>query len=307
MKFLRAALLLLLFSIPLVATGAVRSGDFPAGTVWYVHADLEQMRSSDSGGPLYAWLDGEVFLELRDEIGVDINKETDSVTAFSKPGTGTVVLIKGRISKEAQQKLLDVARSEGRLETRKHGKKTYYLSGDGRESHSDGSDPFDSLQESTFFSFAVNGKLLVASNEDQLKALIDSNGKISGSKSHEGALFVLSADKTFMQAGLKTDQFAEDDDDWDSKIIRNTEQAALMLSDADGMIAVEAQLVSTDARLAQSIGGIVNGLVSLQAFNDDLDPEIRTLIQNTRIEVDEKVLTISTVIDPDIALAVIDD
>ena len=114
-------------------------------------------------------------------------------------------------------------------------------------------------------------------------------------------------DKTFVQAGLKTDQFADDDDDWNSNIIRNTEQAALMLADKDGMIAIEAKLVSADPRVTESIGGIVNGLISLQAFNSDLDPEILSLIRNTKINVDEKVLSISTVIDPSVVLAVLDD
>jgi hypothetical protein len=59
--------------------------------------------------------------------------------------------------------------------------------------------------------------------------------------------------------------------------------------------------------MAESIGGIVNGLISLQAFNTELDPEIRELIQNTRIQVKEKLLSISTVIDPQTIVRAIKD
>ncbi|MGI9204643.1 MAG: hypothetical protein ACR2Q3_11560, partial [Woeseiaceae bacterium] len=87
---------------------------------------------------------------------------------------------------------------------------------------------------------------------------------------------------------------------------RNTEQAALLVSDASGMIAVEAQLVSTDPKMAQAIGGIINGLIGLQAFNSELGPEIQGLIRNTRVEVNDKMLSINTVIDPDLVVSVLD-
>ncbi len=138
--------------------------------------------------------------------------------------------------------------------------------------------------------------------------MLDSRGEIAGAGSHDGALFVLSADKTFVQAGMQADNMAiEDDDDWESNILRNTKQAALLLADKDGMIAIEAQLVSTDPKMAEAIGGIVNGLISLQALNSDLDPEIQDLIRNTRVEVQDNTLSINTVIDPDVVATVLGD
>jgi hypothetical protein len=59
--------------------------------------------------------------------------------------------------------------------------------------------------------------------------------------------------------------------------------------------------------MAQAIGGIINGLISLQAFNSDLDPEIQELIRNTRVEVVDNTLSINTVIDPDTVLTVLMD
>ncbi len=83
MPVLRLIFFLLLFCAPLVGNPGVTGADFPGNTIWYAHADLEQMRSAASGKDLYNWLDGEVFIEIYEEIGIDIGKETDRVTAYA--------------------------------------------------------------------------------------------------------------------------------------------------------------------------------------------------------------------------------
>ena len=139
-----------------------------------------------------------------------------------------------------------------------------------------------------------------------MKDLLDNRGKLVGSGSHDGALFVLTADKAFVQAGLNTDEL-DDDGGWNSNILRNTEQLALTIAGIDDMISIEAQLVSTDPAMAQSLGGIANGLISLQAFNSELDPELKSLLLNTKIDVKDNVLSISTVITPDVIIRALDD
>jgi hypothetical protein len=303
--------MVLFLAIPALAE--VSASDLPDSARWYLHVDLKQMRETSSGREIFNWLDGEVFMEIRDDIGVDIGKETDRLTAFSGVDRGTVIVLEGDISKESQSKLLAAATEDARLDTRSHKGKTYYRLDESRrierhrKQHSGNNIAFEGLDNEAFFSFAVRNKLIVASTDKEMQALLDGGGKIAGSASHDGALFVLTADKTFVQAGLKTDDLRDDDDGWQSNIIRNTEQVALLVSESKDYIAVEAQLVSADAKLAQSIGGIVNGLISLQAFNSDLDPDIKSLLQNTRVQVKEKVLSISTVISPEIIDQVLKD
>lgn len=299
-------MLVCLFALfPLAAGAAVLGKDLPADTVWYVHADLVGMRSSDTGRGLYNWIDGEVFAEIRNEVGVDLNKEVDKVTAFSATGTGIVIVLEGPVSDMTRDKMIAVATLEGDAELREHKGKVYYFASDRDGGGGSGSDPFDDFDESLFFSFAVAGKVLVTSREGQLLELLDNRGRIAGQGSHNGALFVLSADRSFVQAGLRTDQFADDDDDWDSNILRNTRQAAMVIADRNGMLAIDAELHSTDARMAESISSVVNGLIGLQAFNNDLDPQIRDVIRNTRVSVSDAVLSISTVFDPAVLLGML--
>ena len=314
MTVLRSILIFLFLLLPLTALSGVSPGQLPNGTIWYLHADLAQMKNTDSGTPLHQWLDGEIFMDIYEKIGIDLGKEVDTVTAFSAEDNGTVILLQGNISSGSEEKLLALARLEGEVTEFTHRKKVYFFVQDSdheddedRHEHKRNNVTLDDLDNGAYVSFALSNKLLVTGNEAQMKELLDNKGKVAGSDSHNGALFVLTADKTFVQAGLKTDELGDDDDDWDSNIIRNTEQATLMVSDSNGMIAIEAQLVSTDPKMAESIGGIANGLISLQAFNSDLDPHLKSLLANTKVEVTDNVLSISTVITPDFIIGVLED
>jgi hypothetical protein len=305
----RLFLLLLVFSLPLTAQAGVSADDLPGDLVWYMHADLQQMRTTESGSPLYDWFDDEVIVEINDEVGINLSTEVDSVTAFADGNDGTVIIVEGPLTKDSQNKLLAMAAMETEFNRLESGGKEYYhvISNDhGHRGNNDG-DPLDDFDDAAYFSFSVKNKAIITSDEEQMKELLRNGGKVTGSKSHSGSMFVLTADRSFVQAGLRPDGMADDDDDWDSNILRNTEQAALLVSDSAGLVAVEAQLVSTDPKMAASIGGIVNGLISLQAFNSELGPELKALIQNTRVDVKENVLSISTVIDPDLVVTVLDD
>ncbi len=304
MPVLRLIFFVLLFFVPLTANSGVSVTDFPGNTVWYAHADLEQMRSADSGKDLYKWLDGEIFVEIYEEVGIDIGKETNRITAFADTEHGSVIIVDGPVSQESKDKLLAIATLETELELLKSAGKTYYRFGDTDE---DSDTDLDALEDGGYFSFDLKDKIIVTSTEEQIKTLLGNNGKIPAMDVNENALFVLSADKSLVQAGLRTDELADDDDGWDSNILRNTKQAALLIADSDGLIAIEAQLVSSEPGMAQSLGSIINGLIALQAFNDDLDPLLLSLIQNTKVEVNDSTLSINTVIDPALIIRILDD
>ena len=293
---------LLLFSFPLHTSGAVTAGDLPGDTIWYMHADLEAMRTTESGSKFYDWLEEKVIEDISEETGINLSTEVNSMTAYSGATNGTVIVIDGAITRESQERLLAIATMEadGDIDLLEYKGMTYYHIGDEEDEGDWGNEPFDDLEDSAWFSFALDNKAILASTEKQLQALLDSGGRIAGAGSHDGALFVLSADKSFVQAGMQADGMASEDDDWESNILRNTKQAAVLIADKDGMIAIEAQLVSTDPKMAAAIGAIVNGLISLQAFNSDLGPEIQELIRNTRVEVVDNTLSINTVFDPEI-------
>ncbi|MCH8334618.1 MAG: hypothetical protein IIC61_01890 [Proteobacteria bacterium] len=305
----RLFLFLLLFGLPLHGGAAVSADDLPGDTVWYLYADLDLMRTAESGNGFSEWFNAEIAADIREETGIDLSSEVNSITAYSDASNGTVILIDGPVTKETQDKLLALAAMRGYVDTREYDGKTYYFVGDDGDSGSSGRDPFDDLDDSTYFSFGISHKAIITSSENQLKALLDNGGRIVGSRSHDGALFVLTADMSFVQAGLRTNSLADEDDDdgWESNILRNTEQVAILIAERSGQIAIEAQLKSKDPKIAASIGAIINGLISLQAFNSELGPEVQSLIENTRVEVNGNVLTINTVIDPALVAEMLND
>ena len=302
---LRTLLAAVLVVVPPVTAADLAVEDLPSGTVWYMHADLEQMRTTASGRELYGWFQDEVVVEINDEVGFNLDDEVDRVTAFSDDGENAVVIVDGTISTDLQEALLRIARDEAEVDERSYRGMTYYeVRDDDREHRGGHREPFD---DSGYFTYGIRGKLIAASSEERLKALIDDGGRVAGAEAHRDALFVLSADKDFVQAGMRTGEFADDDDDWDSNILRNTEQAALLISDVGGRIAVDAKLKSTTPQMAAAIGNIVNGLISLQALDDDMDPNVADVLRNTKVEYDDTVLSISTVLDAAVVLAILED
>ena len=300
-------ILLLSCLLPVLAAAALDDADIPPGTMWYVHADLAGMRASDTGRDLYDWFEDEVVSEVRNETGVDISEEIDRVTAYAHAESGVVIVAEGAIQQATRDKLLAMLSMEARTDLREHAGHQYFFVGE-HEARAGGMQRLDDLDESAYLSLDLPGKVLIASREDVMRGLLQNGGYIAGAGGHGGALLVLTADKSFVQAGLRAEDFVDDDDrGWNSNILRSTEQAAFLLAERGGRLALEAQLKSNDARLTQSLGSIINGVISLQAFNDDLEPELRELIQTLRVSAQDTLLSISAVLDPAMIRALLDN
>lgn len=308
MRIFRYLIILFLFiAAPSALLAGVGAGDLPQTSKWYFHIDFKEMRSSEAGQHLYGWLQNEVFDDVRDDAGVDLDKEADLLTAFATKEDGVVILIEGNISQETKDKVLAMGAASGGLDKLASGSSTYYhAKGDGDQDRNGNIDiDIDSFDDGAFFSFAIKNKLLVASTKERMESLLADKGKVSGIKIEKGALFVLSAERSLVQAGARAGDLGANMD-WDSNILRNTEQAALLIADKSGQIAIEARLVTTEKEMADSLASIVRGLISLQVFNDDLDPEIAEFLQNTSVDVQDKTLTIQIALDPEAVVAALE-
>ena len=307
MRIMRYLAIALLIFVPAMLLAAVGPKDLPDASKWYFHADFEEMRSSEAGQHLYAWLQDEVFEEVREDTGVDLEKEIDQITAFATAGENVIVVIEGNTSQDSEDKMLAVAAASGSLDKLGSGSKAYYFV-DENDDHGGNSNidiDVDSFDDGAYFSFAVKNKILVTATEADMETMLANNGKHPGATNAKGALFVLSAERSLMQAGVKAGDLG-DDFDWDSNILKNTEQAGIIVTDENGKIAIKAQLVTTEKEMADSLASIVRGLISLQVFNDELDPELASLLQNTSVATDGNSLTIKIALDPETVMAVID-
>jgi len=317
MRNLKILIAGLLLAIPGLAMAGV--GNLPSDTTWYFHVDLDKMQSADAGKGIYAWMADEIFNEVKEEAGVDLEKELDSLTAFSAEGQGPVFLFEGKISQESKDKLMILIAAEGNISPLKSSGKAYYRFTDGGDPSGDDEKSigtenieiqFEALEDESWISTSLKNKVLVTSSEEQMKAMLKSGGKISGSRGHNGALIVLTAEKPLLQAGIDSVALGEEEDGdsgWESNIVRNTEQVAFLVAAAANKLAVEAKLITTEPDMAQSLAAVVRGLISLVAFNDDMDPEMVALIQGTSVEADGRNLTISLALDPELVVSTLSD
>jgi hypothetical protein len=257
------------------------------------------MRSSDVGKQLYAWLEEELFDELREEIGFDADKEAKMITAMAAPDKGMLVIIDGDFSQQTLDRVVAIGAAASDFNTLSHDGNDYYqFEGDG-DAHDQ-----NSFANGAFLSVAIKNKLIVTSSEEQMQQAFASKGQIPGDYNNGGALLVLRGENSFLQAGMRTKEIG-DELGWDSNMLRNTEQLALLVSDRKGLLAVEAQLLASEAQMANSLASIVRGLISLQAFNEDMDPELTRFLNGTTVDVDGSTLTVKVELDADVFIQAI--
>ena len=307
MRFAKQFIVMLLLALPGLALGEFTASGLPATSTWYFHADFDEMRGSDAGKPLYAWLQREVFADVRDDAGIDLDKEADSITAFSAVESGAVVSIEGNISQETRDKLLAMAAGADEFDTLKHrGTTFYYAKGDNHEKNN--KIEVDSFENGVYFTFALEDRILATSSREQMEFMLDSEGKLPQRSTDRGTLMVLTAEKSLIQAGIQADQVEDDGDGgWRSNILKNTEQLAVMVADAAGKIAVETRLIATQPEMAESLASIVRGLISLAMFSEDMDPEVSQFLMGTTVDVDGSALNIRVALDPESVVVALDD
>ncbi len=313
MRHLKLLAVILLLGLPTLAYADV--DNIPGTATWYFHADFDAMRKGKASKGLYDWLDGEVFEEIRNEIGIDFDKEARRFTAFSAANEGPVMVLDGKISQETKDKVLAIAAIDGELETFKSsGKAYYFFDGEGDDSDSDSAETgnididIDSLEEEAYVSVALKNKIVITNKREQMERLLDNNGKIDSGRKEKNALFVLRAERSLIQAGVNADEMQVDDDgDWDSNILKNTRQVAVLLSDLGDKLGISAKLMTTEPEMAESMASIVRGLISLQAFNDDMDPDLASVLQGTRVDVAGSTLEVSVALEPDTVVSALDN
>ena len=306
---MRKFMLLVAMSVlgfPALATADVDG--VPDSATWYFHADFDAMRDGKSSRGIYDWLNAEVFEEIRDDVGIDFDQEAQRLTAFASAGEGPVILLDGKISQDTKDKIMAIAAADGELQTFKSsGKAYYFFDGDGDGANTGDIDiDIESLEKEAYVSFSLKDKIVITNTQDQMKALLANDGKMKSANTDNNTLFVLRAERSLIQAGVKADEMG-DDDDWDSKILRNTKQVAVMMADLGDKLGIEAQLMANEPEMANSLASIVRGLIGLQVFNDEMDSEIAAVLQSTKVDVSGSTLKLSLSLDPDTVVSALEN
>lgn len=308
MRVLKVLFAVVLLAAPVAALADV--SDVPGSAEWYLHVDLEKMKSEEAGKALYGWMREEVFNDIRDDAGIDVDKEINSLTAFSVTGQGPVIVVEGNFSGETRDKLMAIIAAEGDIQPLKASGQTYYRLGDGDQlNYNDGNVnvTLDSLDEGAWISLDIKNKILVTGGEGQMKSLLANKGRVPGAGGNRDALLVLSAEKTLLQAGMNSRLIDDGDTDWDSNILRNTRQVAFLVAAAANKLAIEARLITTEPEMAESLASVARGLISLASLDDSMDAQTAAALKGTKVEAKGNSLNLSLAVDPALVVRTIGD
>lgn len=308
MRVLKILFVAVLLAAPIMS--AAGPNDIPNSAEWYLHVDFKEMKSEEAGKPVFEWLREEVFDDVKNDAGVDIEGEVDSVTAFSIAGEGPVVVVAGDFSDDSRDKIMAVIAAEGDINPLKASGHKYYRLGDddGNVAYKGGNVDItlDSLEDGGWISMDINDKILITGSEEQMKSLLANKGRVPGPGRNKGAILVLTAEKALLQAGMNTTAFGDDGgDSLDSNILRNTEQVAFLLAVVKDKLAIEAELITKEPEMAESLASVARGLISLVAFDDSMDAEAVAVLQSTKIEAKGNSLNLSLAVDPNLVVRTI--
>ena len=180
MRVLKILLVAVLLAAPIMS--AAGPNDIPGSADWYLHVDLKQMKSEEAGKPLYDWLRDEAFDDVKNDAGIDIEQEIDSLTAFSITGEGPVIVVAGNFSTETRDKIMAIIAAEGDITPLEASGRKYYRLGDddGNINYSEGDldISLDSLEDGGWISMDVKDKILITGTEERMKALLANKGRI---------------------------------------------------------------------------------------------------------------------------------
>ena len=59
--------------------------------------------------------------------------------------------------------------------------------------------------------------------------------------------------------------------------------------------------------MAESLAGIVRGLIGLAAISDDIEPGMAQILQSTIVDVDDVSLKVKVTLSPDVVVSALED
>ncbi len=294
-----------LFAMSATARADIAEQDLPANVQWYAHADLLAMKGSVTGRHILDFLDDEVFEELEEDTGINLKNELEAATIFggAEPADGAVVLY-GPISEKNRTKMQAVMELRGEYsKASRKGVDIFTLDkrkGKGEKVDDDSDDMF-AEDRTTYIAFSKRKQTLITQNKAQLDAFVSAGGELERRKKIEnpGSLLVLQANKSMIKAGMNAGAGIKDEADWDSNILQHMRQIALVLSDKEGKAAIEAQLVTANEELAESIKNIVQGLIAIKSLDQDEDREVLAMLRSIKLDQTGATIRASMLVDPD--------
>jgi len=281
--------------LALFAAGAQAQPISAEDSAFYVAINIEAMRDGSASAPLYNFIDQEILEELRDEFGNDAVNAIDGISIF---GTGErqtpVVLLHGDIPQAARDRFVDGLfknKKDVELLTR-HGRNYFafgdiQLDWDGVESEGD-HDPL-------LLAFGDRGQTMITPYPEAMSEFLR-KGFVPDVVMAED-LMVLKADRALAQGGLNNRHtvFSGSGGAWESELFKKVDRIGLVLADDAEALRITVEAHSASSELAEALGNIVKGIVSLKALSSEAADKLKWL-DTLQINSDDRITRLDALV-----------
>ncbi len=282
----------------LPAAGLATAAPISTDAQWYLHANLLEMRQTESGSMLYDWLDDEVLEEVSDELGFDFSDELDGVTVFGTHAPerdDAAVILHGFLSDSTRKGILEQAALHVGLETETRFGRDFHRVGGSM----DASGSFDG----GYVAFGDQGQTLVTGNESLLDTFLSGDAHFESAKSTN--LLTIRAESSLLHGAVDAAGVQKSGGPFDSHLFQNVERMSLVIDDNNGLFDLQVAVTATDPTMAVAIQNIIQGLISLKMLDSATD-EAAALLSSLTIETVDRDVQMQLLLDPDVVLELID-
>lgn len=277
--------------------------DLLPGAQWYVHVNARLLRDSSLTAPFYAESLGEAFSDIREEMGVDLGRDVTAITIFgsASPGRDTAVVLHGRLGDDNRARLDELASTAGHYVEHDYGGARYIeVSGIGDRPGSVGPD------QALMIHYAMD-RTLISTSEATMHRLLDPAGAaVVIEPENPDALLVLQADRSLVQAGLDA-RHMNLEGHWNSSLLNNIEQAMAVVSERNGGLGIQLQVLTADEATATYVQNILQGLISLKALSGNDDPAMSELLNQLDLKASARQVLLEVDISPELAAKIVDE
>jgi len=281
-----------LLALGLIFSAQIQAATLDSGLIsenagFYLHANIEEMQLAPAGQHIYEWLEDEVLEELRDDTGIDVSDVLTGISVFGPSvseryhSDEAVFILHGEFSPSDQAQIIEALEQHVDITTT-----TLFRSSRGHD---------------MYLSFGPNQQTIITKDEAQLERFLD--GQQKQLPDTRNKILILQAESPLVQGGLNTQ--IQNNTPWDSSILRNVEQVAVVISDDAGQLRLQANLLAAKPEMAMALQNLVQGLIALSALNED-EPEIAELLSQAHIEAEGNRVVLEITVDPETLMDFVD-
>lgn len=266
-------------------------------SAFYFGINIDAIRDGQASAPLYAYIDGEILDELRDEFGTGVVDAIDGISIFGVGESQTpVVVLHGDIPRSARDRFVDelfMKKDDVELLTA-HGR-NYFAFGDVQLdwNRDDGEHGHDSL----LLAFGDRGQTMVTPNAEIMDNFLR-RGFVPDAVMNED-LMVLKANPALAQGSLNNRHAAfSGGGGWNSELFKKVDRFGLVVADGSDALRITVEAHTSSPELARALENIVKGTISLKALSSDAGGKLKWL-DTLQIVSDDRIMRLDATVPAD--------